>query len=63
MLQHQTTLSNLGVRAMMALITRTATVLLAHDRLGTAAASRSTASEEMGSSDHNEPIVLTTMGG
>lgn len=48
---------------MLALITRTATVLLAHDRLGTAAASRSTASEEMGSSDHNEPIVLTTMGG
>lgn len=61
MLQHQTTLSNLGVRAMLALITGTATVLLAHDRLGTAAASRSTASKERGTSDHNEPIVLTTV--
>lgn len=53
MLQHQTTLSNLGVRAMMALVSRTATALLTHDKLGTAAASRSTASEKLGTS----PII------
>lgn len=47
---------------MLALVARTATVLLAHDRLGTAAAaSRSTASEKLKNSVYNEPIVPTTM--
>lgn len=61
MLNHQTTSFDFGL--MLALISRTATVLLAHDKPGITAVFRSTASEKLRTLVHNEPIMSPTLWG